>query len=70
MTFGDAGVSLKSVVQTNADQDEHAEIVVITHGVKHKAVLNAVERLKKLPAVDDVLGLIRVHNEDEGKGND
>ena len=70
MTFGDAGVSLKSVVQTNADRDEHAEIVVITHGVKHKAVLNAVERLKKLPAVDDVLGLIRVHNEDEGKGND
>ena len=68
-TFGDAGVSLKSVVQT-AHNENHAEIVVITHAVKYKAILNAVEQLKKLPVVDDVLGMIRVHSDDEGRKND
>lgn len=63
-TFGDAGVSLKSVVQT-AHSEDHAEIVVITHAVKYKAIVDAVEQLKKLPVVDDVLGMIRVHSEDE-----
>ena len=70
MTFGDAGVSLKSVVQTNGDSKGHAEIVVITHGVKYKAVLDAVEQLKGLPVVDEVLGMIRVHNEDGRQGDD
>ena len=69
-TFGDAGVSLRSVVQTNADSENHAEIVVITHVVKYKAVLDAVAQLKQLPVVDEVLGLIRVHCEDGGQGND
>ncbi len=69
-TFGDAGVSLKSVVQTNGASDNHAEIVVITHSVKYQSVLDAVDQLKKLPAVDDVLGLIRVHSDDEGSKHD
>ena len=63
-------MSLRSVVQTNADSENHAEIVVITHVVKYKAVLDAVAQLKQLPVVDEVLGLIRVHCEDGGQGND
>ena len=66
-TFGDAGVSLKSVVQTNGANEDHAEIVVITHVVKYKAILDAVGQLEKLPVVDDVLGMIRVHSEDEAR---
>ena len=52
------------------NNENHAEIVVITHAVKYKAILNAVEQLKKLPVVDDVLGMIRVHSDDEGRKND
>ena len=70
MTFGNAKVSLKSVVQTKGENEGHAEIVVITHSVKYKSVLDAVEQLKKLPVVDEVLGLIRVHNEDGGNDDD
>lgn len=66
-TFGEAGVSLKSVVQTNGPNEEHAEIVVITHVVKHKRVIEAVETLKKLPVVDEVRGMIRVLCENEGQ---
>lgn len=57
--FGNAGVSLRSVVQTN-DSEDHAEIVVITHQVKYKNILNAEEKLKALPVVDEVRSIIRV----------
>ena len=57
--FGNAGVSLRSVVQTN-DSEDHADIVVITHQVKYKSILNAEEKLKALPVVDEVRSIIRV----------
>ena len=69
-TFGDAGVSLKSVVQTNGAKEQHAEIVVITHVGEYKRVLDAVDQLKQLPVVDEVLGMIRVHCEDGGESNE
>ena len=68
-TFGDANVSLKSVVQTNGKQEDHAEIVVITHCIEFKCVLDAIDQLKKLPVVDEVLGMIRVHCEDGDDDN-
>ena len=58
--FGNAGVSLRSVVQTNGSEKDHAEIVVITHQVKYKNILNAEEKLKALPVVDEVRSMIRV----------
>ena len=58
--FGNAGVSLRSVVQTNSAEKDHAEIVVITHNVKYKNILNAEEKLKALPVVDEIRSKIRV----------
>ena len=58
--FGNAGVSLRSVVQTNGSEKDHAEIVVITHQVKYKNILNAEEKLKALTVVDEIRSIIRV----------
>ena len=60
--FGNAQVSLRSVVQTNSNVEEHAEIVVITHKVKHKNILLAEEKLKTLSVVDEICSLIRVED--------
>ena len=59
-TFGDAQVSLKSVMQTNAEVEGGAELVVITHEVKHKNILAAEEALKKLSCVNKIFSVIRV----------
>ena len=58
--FGNANVSLRSVVQTNGSEKDHAEIVVITHQVKYKNILSAAEKLKALPVVDEIRNIIRV----------
>ncbi len=58
--FGNADVSLRSVVQTNGSEENHAEIVVITHKVKYKNILAAEEKLKALPTVDEIRSIIRV----------
>ncbi len=59
-TFGNVDVSLKSVVQTEANLDNHVEIVVITHAVKHKNILDAQAALRALSVVDDIFNVIRV----------
>ena len=59
-TFGNVDVSLKSVVQTKANLDAHVEIVVITHAVKHKNILEAEAALKCLSVVDEIFNVIRV----------
>ena len=59
-TFGNAGVSVKSVMQAEVETKDHAEIVVVTHKVKHKNILQAEESLKNLPVVDKILSVIRV----------
>ncbi len=58
--FGKMNVSLKSVMQTNAEFGEGAEIVVITHEVKHKNILQAEVELKKLSCVNKIFSVIRV----------
>ena len=60
--FGDAGVSLHSVAQTNSTVENHAELVVVTHKVKHKNILVAQEALKKLSAVDEISSVMRVES--------
>ena len=60
--LGDAGVSLYSVAQTNSDVENHAELVVVTHKVKHKNILVAQESLKKLSVVDEISSVMRVES--------
>lgn len=61
-TFGNAGVSLTSVAQTSSTVENHAELVVVTHKVKHKNILAAQEELKKLAVVDEISSVMRVEN--------
>ncbi len=58
-TFGDQGVSLKSVIQTRV-VDDNAEIVVITHHVKHERIDKAERALTDLPVVTKISNVIRV----------
>ncbi len=60
--FGESGVSLKSVIQTRK-VGSHAEIVAVTHVVKHKHVLMAADILKSLDVVDSIRSIIRVEQE-------
>ena len=65
--FGDENVSLRSVVQTkcHASSDHsHAEIVAITHEVKHRKIIAALERLKNLDSIDEIQSVIRVDSEE------
>ena len=59
-TFGNVDVSLKSVVQTRAELKDHVEIVVITHKVKHRNIIEAQAALKVLSVVDKIFNVIRV----------
>lgn len=59
-TFGNSGVSLKYVLQSEVENKDHAEIIVVTHEVKHKNILQAQENLQKLSAVDEIVNVIRV----------
>lgn len=61
--FGDAGVSLKSVIQTQRNIIEHAEIVAITHMVRHEQMEKALDVLNGLPVVDEIRSVIRVEKE-------
>ncbi len=61
--FGNADVSLQSVIQTQRNGNEQAEIVAITHCVSHANILAALGVLKALPVVSEVRNLIRVEND-------
>lgn len=61
--FGDAGVSLKSVIQTKRNVVDHAEIVAITHTVVHAKIEKAIEVLNSLSVVDEIRNMIRVEKE-------
>ncbi|MBR5163732.1 MAG: homoserine dehydrogenase, partial [Schwartzia sp.] len=57
--FGDEGVSLNSVIQTRKVGDL-AEIVAITHHVKHRRIERAQRTLSALPVVTKISSVIRV----------
>lgn len=59
-TFGNSGVSLKSVMQSDCPPADHAEIIIVTHSVKHKNILQAQEALNNLAVVDEIESTIRV----------
>ena len=58
--FGNSSVSLKSVMQTKRSLPDYAEIVVITHQVARKKILQALDTLKGLAVVNDIKNVIRV----------
>ncbi|WP_027406796.1 homoserine dehydrogenase [Anaerovibrio sp. RM50] len=60
--FGDSKVSLKSVIQTRM-VNNHAEIVAVTHVVKHEKLKKAAELLSGLPVVDKICNIIRVEGD-------
>lgn len=57
--FGDEGVSLNSVIQTRK-VGELAEIVAITHHVKHRRIERAKRTLASMPVVTRISSVIRV----------
>lgn len=61
--FGDAEVSLKSVIQTKRNVIDHAEIVAVTHIVRHASIQKALDALKSLSVVDEIRNVIRVEKE-------
>lgn len=63
--FGDADVSLKSVIQTKRNVVDHAEIVAVTHIVRHASIQKALDALKNLSVVDEICNVIRV---EKGRG--
>ena len=61
--FGNAKVSLKSVIQTPLNVKDHAEIVAVTHPVEHACLQEALSVFKGLLVVDEIRNVIRVENE-------
>ncbi len=57
--FGTSGVSLNSVIQTRK-VGEFAEIVAITHHVKHRLIMDAEKALTALSVVNRIASVIRV----------
>ena len=60
--FGDSNVSLKSVIQTRM-VGTNAEIVAVTHVVKHSHLQKAADILSSLAVVDKIRSVIRVEAE-------
>ena len=61
--FGNAKVSLKSVIQTPLNVKDHAEIVAVTHPVEHACVQEALTVFKSLAVVDEIRNVISVEND-------
>lgn len=57
--FGEQDVSIAQMLQT-AEADGLAEIVLITHQVTERQMSGTLQRLKELPVVREVAGVIRV----------
>lgn len=66
--FGNQKVSLKSVIQTRRCR-EKAEIVAITHRVRHKSLEAATVDLRRLAVVSEIRSVIRVENVQEESGS-
>ncbi|MDY6028764.1 MAG: ACT domain-containing protein, partial [Acidaminococcaceae bacterium] len=63
--FGAQGVSLKNVLQLN-ENNEQAEIIIITHSVSEASIQMALQVLKVLPVVEKICCFIRVEDSSLG----
>lgn len=61
--FGQNGVSLYSVIQKGNKGDEIVPLVFIIHKITERNLLNAIEKIKKLPYVNKLENIIRVKND-------
>jgi len=61
--FGDQNISISSAIQLETDSvTQVAEIVIMTHPAREKAVQKALGKLEKLPVVREISNFIRVEN--------
>jgi homoserine dehydrogenase len=59
--FGQNEISIASAIQKEADdKNQRAEIVIMTHPAREKAVRRTLEGLKRLDVVNEINNLIRV----------
>ncbi len=57
--FGAEGVSIAAVIQKDSHEGV-AEIIFLTHGVREKSLRDALEKIERLPVVEQVCAFIRV----------
>lgn len=59
--LGDHSISISSVIQKETDASTHtAEIVIMTHPAKERAVQQALRETEHLPVVEDISNFVRV----------
>ena len=59
--LGDHSISISSVIQKETDASTHtAEIVIMTHPAKERAVQQALRETEHLPLVEDISNFVRV----------
>ena len=63
--LGINGVSLDAVIQKRRLEDGKAEIVMITHMVKHANLMQAMTDIANLSCVSTVASIIRVEGNDD-----
>jgi homoserine dehydrogenase len=57
--FGDASVSLDMIIQKRSDE-ETAEIVLVTHGVREGSFSRAIAQIRAIPAIKSINSILRV----------
>jgi homoserine dehydrogenase len=65
--FGDNAISIASAIQPESDEKTRtAEIVIMTHPAREKAMQSALRKLEKLEVVREIANFIRVENIEGG----
>ena len=65
--FGNNGISIASAIQPESDEaNKTAEIVIMTHTTREKAMKKALGELERLPVVNEVSNSIRVEEIEGG----
>jgi homoserine dehydrogenase len=65
--FGDNAISIVSAIQPESDEKTRtAEIVIMTHPAREKAMQSALRKLEKLDVVREIANFIRVENIEGG----
>jgi homoserine dehydrogenase len=65
--FGDNAISIASAIQPESDEKtQTAEIVIMTHPAREKAMQSALRKLEKLEVVREIANFIRVENIEGG----
>ena len=60
--FGDNVVSIKSMLQKQIDVKDTARLIFITHDTINRNLYNALEKIKKIDVVKNIINIIRVED--------